>query len=213
MYNYMSEDNDLKNRILEILMEHTRIGGKVSFSDDTKSEDAKKTYKPTRIKQKTVKLGKNLQVCPKNKKLTSFDVPCRKKNTVIRTNKELKEYNEMKQSRKNTSIEMMENERNINIMDKKLHSKGFDKKVKSMTIPQLRKEIKKHNVVGFSKMKKSELVDLILKNRIHFKHIINYPSKEKKQMSEERKEVLREQLKKARAKKANKKKSPTLEPP
>ncbi len=42
----------------------------------------------------------------------------------------------------------------------------------NMPVKDLKKEIRKTNITGYSKMKKLEIVELMLKHRDRFKHVV-----------------------------------------
>lgn len=49
--------------------------------------------------------------------------------------------------------------------------------LKSYTLEELKKEIKKTNITGYSKLKKADLIELMLKHEERFKHLKKKVSK------------------------------------
>lgn len=76
-------------------------------------------------------------------------------------------------------------------------TKRKEMQLKKFNSKDLKKLLKEHKVKGFSKMTKSKLVQKVLEMQIDFSNAKS--SRVKREMTEERKEILRERLKKARA--------------
>ena len=79
--------------------------------------------------------------------------------------------------------------------------------LKSYTIAELKKEISKQNIKGYSKMKKNEVIELMMQNKDKFSHITMKAKKERSEKQKANDKKLGEM-----AKNKNKKKEPEPEP-
>jgi len=73
------------------------------------------------------------------------------------------------------------NNLNINIYVNNIMSAELEKKLRTMKVSDLKKEISKTNVKGYSKLKKEEVIQFMLKNKKRFMYLINNSERINKQ--------------------------------
>ena len=83
---------------------------------------------------------------------------------------------------------------------------NLKKKLQSMSVSALRKEISKQNVKGYSKLKKADIINLMLINSDRFMYLVKQVKKEeKKEESVEQKLKRAKELLKKKTKRIKKK--------